>query len=251
MMKKDNILKKRPIRLAAIILVIILVSGFLYFGIGEQNPDIRGKSKVPKFDKFSLSGIDYTHYNKGKKVFSIKSGKIVHRKRKVGPLTISPVKEIEMANVLIEINLNKHYARNLQHDQKVQKAGNLEIRSDIFPLPFSDILKETIHDERLGFISRVEIRRFDLKVLQMGQEQFSIAAKKVTLGLKSQKVLFQDGFSFVSVSGERLIAGKAQWDNKRKSFFIKGTYELRDEKGTTTGSRAFFTIDSSGKIKKV
>ena len=139
----------------------------------------------------------------------------------------------------------------MQYDQKIQKADSIEDRSDIFPLPFSDILKETIHDERLGFISRVEIRGFGLKVLQTGQELFTIAAKKVTLGLKSQKVLFHDGFSFVSVSGERLIARKAQWVNKRKSFFIKGTYELRDEKGTTTGSRAYFTIDSNGKIKKV
>ncbi len=256
-MKVKSYKRRRPLRVAAIILFGILVTVFLYFGTGERKTDIKQKSPVQKFDKFNVSDIDYTHYNKGKKVFTIKSGKIIHRKRKVGPLTISPIKEIAMANVSIEINLDKHYSQNLQHlqhnqkSQNIQNTDNLAKRSDIFPLSFADILKETIHDEQLGFISQVEIRGFGLKVLQTGQEQFTIAAKKVTLGLTSQKVLFRDGFSLISVNGERLIARKAQWVNKRKSLYIKGAYELRDEKGTTTGSKAYFTIDSNGKIKKV
>ena len=251
MMKVKTMKRRRPMRSAGIILFFILVSGLLYFGIGGHNPDRKQKGKISTFDKFNLSGIDYTHYDKGKEVFTIKSGKIIHRKRKVGPLTISPVKEIEMANVLIEINLNKHYTRNLQYDQKIQKADSIEDRSDIFPLPFSDILKETIHDERLGFISRVVIKGFDLKILRMGQQQFTIAANRVTLWPVSQKVMFQDGFFLISRSGEQLVARKALWENKRKSFFIKGTYELSDEKGTTTGRRANFAIDRYGRIKKI
>ncbi len=257
MIKVKKYKRRRPMRLAAIILFGILISAILYYGTGEKRPDIKPKSTVQKFDKFNVSGIDYTHYNEGKKVFSIKSGKIIHRKRKVGPLTINPVKEIEMAEVFIEINQNKHFSRNVQYvqygknEQKAQGESKIEKRSDIFPLSFSDILKKTVNDKRLGLISRVEIREFGLKVLQTGNEQFTITAKKVTLGLMSQKVLFRDGFSLVSVNGEQLIARKAQWENKRKSLYIKGAYELRGKKGTTTGKGAFFTIDSNGKIKKV
>lgn len=250
-MKVKSIKRRRPFRLASLILFIIVVASLIFFGINKHNPDRKQKDKTPKYDNFHLLGFDYTHFDKGKELFTIKAEEIIHKKMKVGPLTISPFKEIEMIKVMMEINQDRYIARN---EQYVRNDSSLEKRSDIFPLSLSNILRETAISqrlERLGLISRVVIKGLDLIILRKGQKQFTIAANKVTIVPVSQKVMFQNGFSLISRNGEQLIARNAQWKNKRKSFFIKGTYELRDEKGITTGSWAFFIIDRFGKIKKV
>jgi len=232
--------KKRLTLFIGVVLLIILVVGFLALPIGKRPPVYTEKEKSPTFDKFHASGVVHSYYKDGKNIFTLWADEITHRKRKLGPFTINPVKEIEMVNVRIEINQDK---------QDNQKDDTPEKWNDIF-LPLSEMLKERMSARGLGFISRVVVKKIALTIFRMGQQQFTIAANRVTVGLKSPKVVLH-GFSITSRSGEQLTARKAEWRTDRKLFFIPRTYALRDEKGTTSGQRAFFTIDRSGRIKRV
>ena len=99
--------KKRLTLFIGVILLIILVVGFLSLRIGKRPAVYTKQEESLTFDKFHSSGVVHGYYKHGKKIFTLKADQISHRKRKLGPFTINPVKEIVMVNVQIEINQDK------------------------------------------------------------------------------------------------------------------------------------------------
>ena len=229
--------------------IIFLVGGLivilLFIEKDQQRLGLDEQAKGPRFDRFRLSGVSYTSYFDGnKKRFSFSADEVVHGMRKIGPLTINPIKEIQMTHVRIEIHQEATEKENRSSGQKADDD------SAIFQLPFHKIIKETVFAQGLGAISRVVIRKAELVVLRGLENQFTILVNKVKMDPESSVVRFEEGFSVSSHNGDQLVAKEAELKNNGKRIWIKGPYLFRDPGGSERGSRGSFYITSSGRIKK-
>ena len=137
--------------LIVLLAVFIMVSIFDWSG-KKINETVKVKSSG--IDKFRVTDLEYTHNNQfGEKVFSIHIGEFRHKKRKIGPLTINPIKELELNNVHIEFYKDDPTSggRSKRSDSSRTLTPN-----GFSLLPLSSALKKTFHAKELGLF-RCEI----------------------------------------------------------------------------------------------
>jgi hypothetical protein len=222
-----------------LVLVLVLIVGSLVRNFISRNQPTLVQEPGPHvtYDRLLLSAVDYTSYSGGRKLFSLQAEEIVHRKRKVGPLTINPIKEIEMTKVNIEIN-----------SILVNNAPDHE-ESEFHSIPFQQITKEVVNDRKLGLVSRAIMNGLELIVVKDGKELFSISSKKVVLKADAAVAQFRRGF--LVKSGEcELFARKAEWNSDSREFWIEEHYLFKNENGTESASDGRFAIDRAGRITK-
>ncbi len=104
-----------------------------------------GTVPLPESDRLFISGVDYADYEGSEPAFRLRARTLIHRKRRFGPLTLNPVKEVELDGVRIEI-----YA-------PVPGPGRTHR-----PLSLDGILEGALLSKNLGFVSRV--RLLDLEI---------------------------------------------------------------------------------------
>lgn len=233
----------RRVRLARLLLgaslgvLALLVVGSFIIRKGRPPLPINQHEDWPVADRFSASGMQHTVYDRGEKLYSLKADAIVHRKRKIGPLTINPVKELALQGVEIEI-----YEPIDRTDEGFSGAS---------PVPIQELLRKATSGNDLGFISRVTIAPLKLVYFREAEELFTLTAKSVKMGLDTSRVNFEGDFTIAAAAGDRLRAHAAEWLEDERRFSIAGPYLLESAEGAQTGAGALFTIDPAGRIRKI
>jgi hypothetical protein len=235
-----------------ILTLCVVAGGWLVFSLNQGDPSGKtGMSEhstphTPRFDRLHVTDFSYSSYdNSGQRRLSFRAEDVLHKKMRIGPLTVGALKELDMLNVRVEI---EQMEASLP---LMQQGNNPEAGHELFPSLFFAVLKEMMKAQGLGTVSRVVIQGFVLDVLRLRRPHVTITANKVIVGLASPSVVFREGFTLLSQNGSRLEAKQAEWRDDRKGFFIKGAYVLKDATGPHFGIRALFTVDHTGKIHEV
>jgi hypothetical protein len=180
-------------------------------------------------------------------VFTFSAEEVVHRKRKVGPLTINPIKELELTNVRIELHDMDHLNTLTKFDSNTYETTG---DTKTIRLPLGQIFKKTFGDLQLGFVSRIIIHGMTLEANQPGKGQFKLFAKKAEFRMDTPNVTFKEGFSLTGKNGQRLVTHKAEWQDKKAAFFIPGLFILKTENQERAASNAYFSLQASGEIRQ-
>lgn len=230
---------------AASILGIAALVAF-YLSSYRSAPDLEDAPAQPaeRFDRLHVKGLQYTSSIKGRKIFSLAAEELIHRKRKVGPLTLNPVKEIALVGVRIEI-----------HDlggESGRTPGEGEVV--LLGLPVRKIVEETASSQGLGFVSRVLVDRVEIAFLSVkGTEILNMTAGRATLGLDTSEVTLSRDVSFRSAEGEELTAREVTWRQEDGLLLARGDYLLRNAPGgeERRGRDGRFTLTAAGRIRPV
>src|SRR5262245_10374391 len=71
----------------------------------RRNPapeDAAAEKAVEGSDRLYIGGLDYAAYDGSNPIYHVSATQLIHRKRKVGPLTLNPVKEVEIDGLRVE-----------------------------------------------------------------------------------------------------------------------------------------------------
>ena len=228
----------------AVVLILITCAGIALFarrpGEPPGGPRLPAKpvQDVPTFDRIYLRNVSYSSYVRGETTFTLKAEEIVHRKRKLGPLTLNPIKEVEMNGVRIEIY------------QSAPPAGGRGPQAEDVDLPVQRILKESLSAKDLGFVARVRMNRFHLVLLRGGVEQLSIVAGTASVGLDSAILRIDDGFTLSTHGGGQLVAKSAEWRFDSRRLSVPGTYVQKEGRNTRRGEEGIFRIGPDGRLTR-
>ncbi len=188
-----------------------------------------------------ITGLALTTYTrKDRKKLSIKADKIETRRRKLGHLVISPLREAILENVLIE-------SYRYRNEQEEQDNGTVNDDAALSLLPFGDTLKKILTSELEG-VSRATIHR--IKIINYRDEsQFLVlVADEATMSPTVHEVAFKGHFVLTTLAGETLEAQEAHWEAGRQIFKVQGTYRLKTGTGDIRGRRTAFSVDLDGRI---
>ena len=229
------------------ILILILAGFFVVsiFDMAGRKTHETLKVKSSGIDKLRVSGLEYTHNQFGRKVFSVRVEEFRHKKRKIGPLTINPIKELELNNVHIEIFHNN----SVSEETKINGDSLWdEIQDEFSPGILSSILNKTFNAKELGFISRVRINNLEIAGFKNGQEEWTLFANRAEMGIQQKHMALKEGVSLTNKAGQRLATPKLEWLEDRKVFYAPGSYILKDSRGERASANTFFTLSPSGEI---
>jgi hypothetical protein len=126
---------------------------------GEPAPDA---AAMPESDRLFMSGVEYAAYEGSEPAFRLSARTLIHRKRRFGPLTLNPVKEVEMDGVRIEIYPAEGTGGRARH-----------------PLTLDGILEGTLLSKSLGYVSRVRLRDLVIDDRRGGD---GVAGSRLTTG---------------------------------------------------------------------
>ncbi len=221
-----------------LILLVLSIVGVVAQRAGRRHE--KGESARPgtRSDRLYLRGVTYTSSSAGKRLFTLTADEIIHRKRKVGPLTLNPVKEIEMTGVLITVY------------REARNASAAQSPLDEPLLPIREILEESLAAKGLGFVSRVIIKGLDLSVLRDAGRLFRIQAGTATAALESPVVRLADGVTLSTGAGEEIATRRAEWRGDTMRLSIPGSYVLRGGAGALEGKTAIFTVNPDGSLTR-
>ncbi len=243
----------KPVLWVVLIPAALFTTWLAYqYSIDETGEEVQqtGRDDGYEFDRFQLEGFEHTQFKEGRKLFTLSCKEITHRKRKIGPLTVNPVKEIKMSKVHIELFSQVDESPSENPDEDLNRHTEAS-PTPIISQPLVGGLKKMLGDRELGFVSRIVIADFTLDVSRNGQKQARIRAGKAILGAESPDARLDNGFSIVAQNEQRLVANKAVWDRDKRAFHIPKAYVLTDVAGQRRASNAFFGIDASGRIIQV
>lgn len=133
---------------------------------------------LPGSDRLYLSGLDYSAYDGADPVFRLQARKLIHRKRKLGPLTINPVKEVELRGV--RIDLLPPRSSGVAPAEAAHSGPSLDL-----------LLKGMLSSKNLGFVSRVILRDLEIEDRRGGD----------TSHLTADEVIFRPGEDHLEVRG--------------------------------------------------
>jgi hypothetical protein len=152
--------------LAAAALAVLLTLGALVATTGRSGRGTAGpQASVPPSDRLYIGGLDYSAYDGADAVYRVHADQIIHRKRKIGPLTLNPVKEIEIDGLRVDL-----FPR---------RAGRGPGALPPPPRSLDAILRELLESKSLGFVSRVTLENMILEDRSGAGEAFRFAAQEV------------------------------------------------------------------------
>jgi len=204
----------------------------------QPEPPARPLQAIPAADMIYLRGFAYSSSVRGERTFTLKADEVTHRKRKLGPLTLNPIKEVEMHGVWIEIF------------QGAAPAGGSDSVAPEVDLPIQSILAESLSAKDLGFVSRVLMNRLRVAFLRGRVEQFSIVAGAASAGLDSTALRFEHGVTLSTRSGRQLDAQTAEWRLDSRRLFVPGAFVVQDGRDILRGEGASFLIGPDGDLKR-
>jgi hypothetical protein len=173
----------------------------------------------PAFDRIYLKDVSQSAYDGGEKLWSLSAEEIIHRKRKLGPLTLNPVKEVEMTGVRLEIDRPA--------PGPLEGAGS----DRDLDLPIESILEAILSAKDLGFVSRVLVARLEMSIVQGGKSTFTLEAASASIGAEAGVVRFKGGVTLSGPAVGQLEAAEAEWRTDRRRLLVRGA---AGQGGTTT-----------------
>lgn len=220
--------------------LILVVAGaavaFIPGRIPRPEPPASPPQAVPAAETVELRDFAYASSVRGQKVFTLKADSIIHRRRKLGPLTINPIKEVEMNGVRIEIV------------QGAASGGGSASGTADVELPIRGILSESLSSRDLGFVSRVLMNRLRVAVVRDQVEQLSIVARAASAGLDSGALHLERGVTLTTRSGQHLEAQAAEWRFDSRRLVIPGAFVMQDGRDIHPGERTTFRIGADGRL---
>jgi len=131
---------------AALAVVLTLVAMVLMSGRPRTRAAGAGAGSAfgPGSDRFYVGGLDYEAYDGGNLVVRARADQVIHRKRKVGPLTLNPVKEVEIDGLRIDL-----FPRSPETGRRSQAPPAYAL---------DRLLRDLLESKHLGFVSRVTLR---------------------------------------------------------------------------------------------
>ena len=231
---------------------MVLLAVFLLVRVVEftepKEKNEKGAEQLKGFDKLRLTDLEFTHHQLGHKIFTIHIGEILHKKRKLGPFTINPIKELELNNVAIDIFHDQPPSRSEETDS-IPKASLYPI--DLSSLTLRSILGQSFRAKELGFISRVRVNTIKMIGLQNNQEQWSLVANRGELSGKKKRMVFKGGVTILTKEGQSVETNKLEWWNDKNAFYAPEEYVMKDDEGAHRASGAFIAISIDGKILRI
>ena len=223
---------------------LVLSVGALLVWVGHRLNDRR---KVPPAEReirrstdLDLTGLDLTSFNGQGHEVRLHTDRLVYRPRRIGPLTIRLLKEIELNGVRLVVDDSAH-GEAREPDPLPGGDADRFLEDGIVPTireAFANLL--TVHN--LGFVSRVSVVGFDLEVRRRGASAARLHAGRVRLDTTGRGFTLVDGVDLLSPSGDRLEAQEARWDPVARKLVVSGDYLLRrgDEARSGTGNAVSF-----------
>lgn len=217
-------------RLALTILYVVVLGGPVGCSREEDAPPPR--PEAPVYDRFLVRGVSHTASEEGRRIFSFEADEMIHRKRKVGPLTINPVKEMELTGVKLAIYRSTNTPPSMDSDPAI---------------PLKAFVEKVGATKNLGLVSRILINDLEISVYRDDALQVTLVAGHATASGDSV-IDFEDGFRLTTAAGQELTARRARWDNHLNRLRIRGDYRLNDGGDVTTGTAARFALAPEGRI---
>ncbi len=238
---------KHYLTLTAMVLVGIVGGiGWYYFTPSDSSITSEEGKHAKRFANLYLFEGSFTHFEKGKRVFTLEAEEVIHRKRKLGPFTINPIKEMVFHNVRITLH-DMSYLNSRERSQTSMPSRREY--AETFQLPLHGIFQKTFGDLQLGFISRIIIHGITMEAKQE-EKGFTLFAKKAKFGIKKSNIAFEDGFSLTGKNGQRVVSHRAEWKAKKEAFYIPGMFVLKTNEKEQASSNAYFSLLASGNIEQ-
>ncbi|HET8947556.1 MAG TPA: hypothetical protein VFQ07_11295 [Candidatus Polarisedimenticolia bacterium] len=172
----------RPWALAISALAVLLTLGALVTMTGRHgrssDPGETPPAAAPRSDRLYLGGLDYSGYDGSEPVYRVQARELIHRKRAFGPLTISPVKEVEIDGLRVDL---------------FPPPAGSGTGSRPVPRSLDQILKKLLESKNLGFISRVVLKDIAVED-QSGGKAFRFAADEVVWRPGEKRVVVHGSF---------------------------------------------------------
>ena len=225
----------RWIRAGVGILIVSVVASLLVLvaiRFRQQGRDLA--SEVRGHDRFRIKGLKYRSFGEQGELFSFEAGVVTRKATKLGPLTLNPVKEIEMSDVLIRLAVGS----------PLPEPGS----SNQFSLSTSKIIKDALESHDLGFVRRVVIHRLEVFFVRGEESLWEFHVGKATMGLGAPRVLFDNGFLLKSGLGHQLTAKEAEWWPHVRCIHVPGPFSAQDDEGHRRGKGGAFSLGRDGEL---
>ncbi|MGD8375950.1 MAG: hypothetical protein PVF68_07410 [Acidobacteriota bacterium] len=196
-----------------------------------------GGDLPPRVDRFHLRDVHHVFTRDGVPIFEIDVGEMTHRRRRIGPLAINPLKEVEMREVRIRTD-----ARSTASGEDEPTESAL---SSVQPM-----LEEVLERSDAGLVTGIEIQGLRFESLREGRLRFTLTAAGASLDLGRGELFLEGHFLLETASGERLEAPEASWDAEARAFAIDGPYVLSRAGGREVGTAARFALGADGRLQQ-
>ena len=233
----------RSARNLALGIGILAVGGIaVWFLLREPTPEL--PASLPEgdslqFDRFYFKDMRYTAFRKDRKLYTITAEELAHRKLKLGPLTVNPVKEIFIVGLRLDI-----YSADL--DGEEASGGTAGENAGEFSLPLARILEGAFSSWKLGYVSRVRMKGIKISFLPGLAGEVWLAADQATVKPPDAIIAFSGKIS-LRFAGEELSAEDAEWFNDRGALRVHGDYQLRTREGDIhSGTNGIFRLGKVG-----
>lgn len=193
----------------------------------RSEPDTQG------YDRFRLSGFQHTVYVGGRPVLKLEAREMSHRKRRFGPVTVNPIKELVLHGVTI------HMVAGEERDQATAGAAAIHLAA---------LMEQMLSEKGLGLVTRVLIEDLEFTLLEGEIQAFSLSATEAELALDQQAVQLRNGFQVITSRGDQLRAHRGRWRARDRVFTADGPYLLRTASGPAHGADGTFLLGPAGAI---
>ena len=177
----------------------------------------------PRPDRVVSSGFVYRSLDGDEQRFSVKIGELVHRRVKLGPLTVNPVTVVELSEVVMEVNV------------------------DLYSLSPREILREALASRGIGMVSRITLQDLALVGSRDARTVIELSAEKLEFRARRSTVRLEGRFTVETAFGERLQANAAEWIEA--GLEVQGVCTFRDGEELTRGIGGSFNLENDGHLR--
>lgn len=250
-------LKSNWLLVVAIVLIGFLIAltlntqSLIFFTTSSQKPT------PPRFDRLHITDLEYTAVANGHE-FTLTVQEVTHVKRTLGPLTVNPLKELQLTGVALRLGSTAvdidgstaaaPSSTPSSTGDPLSSPAKPRIRMGSFMNSLPEIFKDMFRVKDLGYISRVQIHKLTIHAAMPHDTSFSLIANEAELGTAKGVLLFSKGFSLETPMQQKLVANTAEWRPKGKTLFIPGTFVMKTPEKEFAGTNASFTLTSSGTL---
>jgi hypothetical protein len=226
---------------ASLILAVGTLVLWVGYRSGQRRVAARPDGEVRRSANLEVTDLNHEFFDREHRRLNLHADRLVHRTRRIGPLTINPVKEIELHGVRLEFDMDQlGTTRGDDFDNRFLEERILSM----IRRAFAELL---VHHE-LGFVSRVSVVGLDVDLLQDGARSAGLHAGRLVLDPLERGFTLQDGVELLSPSGDRLQTREAHWDPDVRGLVVSGAYLLHHDDHARSGTGAAVGFGRGGRI---
>jgi hypothetical protein len=187
----------------------------------------------PESDRLYIENLDYKIYDGADLIGRLRARELVHRRRKIGSLTINPVKEVELNGVRFEILPRRERER--------VSAGLVPDDTGL-----QTLLEGALASKNLGFVSRIVLRDFEVDDRRAGEAGVHLRAGLAECRPGRGPIRLADKVEWRAAGRLLLKTDDADWDPEARRLVVRGSYEAQEGTAAHQGRDATFRIEAGG-----